>query len=961
MLVQEVGMSLGKWAVIDIETTGVDPNYDDIIDLGFLQFEGTQLVRTYSSLVKSQNKLSQFIQKLTGITNDLLKDASPWQKVEGDLLDLEGHALIAHNSQFEENFLARYFEALGGERESESFQDSMLLLALLNPGRNSLNLESFIIDLKLADKEEHRGLADSIDLLKVLLLSCFQLQFDPTKYQTLLGLCSEFNSEEFWFKNFLKLDQSELLEIAEQIDFDLHGASEKLFHDLEKKNEREFDLSSSHTLEFSGSKIKEILQDEKNIQQRLPAYQYRDSQEKLALRVGQAFSNNIHALIQAPTGTGKTLGYLIPSILKAKSTGEQVLISTGTKALQNQAMAKDIHLAMEILGLNHSQLQILRLVGSKNHFCELLFRNDLDDKDSLLDTRTFGQKYLQAFFEMVFFSNQNTNNYNDIISADSIPFVLRRIFPEFMELLKNYRVDYRACTGNKCPYKNDCTYMSGLRKAREADIIVGNHALLLSWPRSIDIPTHIVIDEAHKIESESTQMFTQEVTQKELESFGKNMPQMVAPVYYLLGATDTEGKKTKFIKSEIASSSKMITENVQGLIDLIERSAKKLPRFTDIYWNEFPMVTSNRMNSELEVSLFNQIDSLRYIFQGVYDIIFPLMGRWNINSLNDENEITAFTLFESFCTQVEETLSTLNNLLEETSHRAGSIKFHAEYGFLLSSAPINVGEIFYESIIKPSESVVFTSATLANSDGSRGMAQVEWMTGYNLLPSEKRFKTGLFLENNYDYANNAKVFICTDTPAIYDKNYVDEVLGHLTPLIRDIGGRTLLLFSSKLRFNKACEILLDEFEGEIPLFIQGLGANIVEEFKKSEHGILVGMESFGEGIDIPGKLLEFVYVDKIPDLRQDLVIQKRRDYYEAEFGNEFNDYFLAARTRSLHQKLGRLIRRESDKGCIIVTDARLARWKGRTLDTFKDMMKPYVLNFTPIAEACEESKKFLLS
>ena len=90
------------------------------------------------------------------------------------------------------------------------------------------------------------------------------------------------------------------------------------------------------------------------------------------------------------------------------------------------------------------------------------------------------------------------------------------------------------------------------------------------------------------------------------------------------------------------------------------------------------------------------------------------------------------------------------------------------------------------------------------------------------------------------------------------------------------------------------------------------------------------------------------------------MIQKRRDFYDSNFGNEFNDYFLAHRTRSLHQKLGRLIRRESDRGCIIITDSRLAKWKGRTLDTFKSMMKPYSINFTSLNDACEKTRDFLL-
>jgi ATP-dependent DNA helicase DinG len=162
-----------------------------------------------------------------------------------------------------------------------------------------------------------------------------------------------------------------------------------------------------------------------------------------------------------------------------------------------------------------------------------------------------------------------------------------------------------------------------------------------------------------------------------------------------------------------------------------------------------------------------------------------------------------------------------------------------------------------------------------------------------------------------------------------------------------------------VRFEKAVEVLLTKFEGELPVFVQGMGHNVVEEFKKSENGILVGMESFGEGIDIPGNSLQFIYIDKIPDLRQDLIINERRAFYDKKFGNEFNDYFLAHRTRSLHQKLGRLIRTESDRGGILITDNRIKSWKQGTLATFKKLMEPYELHFEPMDKALANLVEFI--
>jgi ATP-dependent DNA helicase DinG len=147
----------------------------------------------------------------------------------------------------------------------------------------------------------------------------------------------------------------------------------------------------------------------------------------------------------------------------------------------------------------------------------------------------------------------------------------------------------------------------------------------------------------------------------------------------------------------------------------------------------------------------------------------------------------------------------------------------------------------------------------------------------------------------------------------------------------------------------------------MPLFIQGMGTNVVEDFKRSGAGILLGMESFGEGIDIPGEALQFVFIDKIPDLRMDLVINERRNFYEANLGNEFTDYYLAHRTRSLHQKLGRLIRTESDFGGVIIVDNRVKSWKGKTMEKLVKLMEPYSLLRSPIEEACHEIEEFILS
>ena len=138
-----------------------------------------------------------------------------------------------------------------------------------------------------------------------------------------------------------------------------------------------------------------------------------------------------------------------------------------------------------------------------------------------------------------------------------------------------------------------------------------------------------------------------------------------------------------------------------------------------------------------------------------------------------------------------------------------------------------------------------------------------------------------------------------------------------------------------------------------------MGNKVVDEFQKSDGGILLGMESFGEGIDVPGDALKLIFIDKIPDIRQDQIINDRRDFFQRNFGNEFNDYFLANRSRALHQKLGRLLRTEKDTGVVIIVDSRIKKWKGRTTQTFFDQMKPYDMNRVGLKDAVSKAREFL--
>lgn len=948
-------MSLGFWAVIDIETTGVNAATDEIIDLGFLQFEGTKLVRSYTSLVRCENAVSSFITKLTGISTDMLKKAPLWAQVEPDLLSLESHALLAHNAKFEESFLKRYFDRLPAANGRESYQDSLFYLALLYPEASTLNLEYFISLLGIAEKEEHRGLADSRDLLKALLVATYSTHKDREFRFKLQEVFQEFPSE-FWYKHFFALSEEDLVSIGEQIDFPLEETFNRNVEKSKAPKEKEFS-SGSFEKSFSGPNIQNILRAEKEINKILPHYKYRAAQEALALRVGQAFKNRVHALIQAPTGTGKTMGYLLPSMLFSLSEKESCLVATGTKTLQDQALAKDVPQMKRLLGLSE-ETKVVRLVGSNNHLCELLFREENEEASFLVP---LGETFTKAYFEMLFFYNSRVP-YIRKLTREQIPFILKKLVEELSERETALAVDYRACVGQNCPFVNQCSYMQGLREAKEAKLIVGNHALMLNWPRSFPRPQYIIVDEAHRLEHEATKAYSVEVTGRHFESFMKNMPQGMGALVYLLSNMEDEFAVEDTItrvREETQFNLKMMRDHLESLPSVVESYFKKLPNFNPAYSNELPFPKKTELKDPLAAAILNHVESIHFILTNLYALYMPFISRWENKDLKGESQkLKAWAVFETNFGVLEKLTGAFKHYLELPNDWSTVLCYAENDGYRIESSPIDVGKKIHDELLMMSTSVVFTSATLGNASGDTGVQGVEWMTGYTYLPAEKRFKTGLYLDAVYDYKNNSKVYLCPDTRNISDPLFVPDLLREVNPLISRLGGRSLLLFSSRLRFEQAVDIMLREFEGKIPVFVQGLGKSVVEEFKREESAILIGMESFGEGIDIPGEKLQFIVVDKIPDVRQDLVIQKRRDFFEFKFGNEFNDYFLAHRTRSLHQKFGRLLRSENDHGAILLVDNRVKRWKGGTLRTFQKLMEPYQIISSNLHEACGEIGKY---
>ncbi len=944
-------MSLGKWALLDIETTGIDPSLDDIIDIGFLCFEGTKLTKKFSSLVRTDLNLSPFITHLTGITQEMVNKAPLWEQIKSELHDLDEHYIIAHNAAFESSFLAPHFDELAikpiDSELGRPFGDSIPFLAALHPGRSALNLESFIVDYKVADTEVHRGFEDAIDTLRVMLRVSWELHKDRIRLEFVQDKFSNFN--EYWFKEFLNLSKEELLEIAEAIEFNLED------YELDQRIVIPNDHPLDFNAEFSGEALKQVFQDEELWKPFIPKYQYRKQQEEMALKVGQSFKNGIHSLVQAPTGTGKSFAYLVPALSFAKQEKKRVLLTTGTKVLQNQLLEKDLPKALNLLGLNEHNCKVTKLVGTQNHLCQAKFEHSKNSQGSLLPDLNFHETLTQTYFEILFFDNSR-KSYQEMLTRENLPHALKRMIPEFDQSSQELAVDFKSCLGHKCPYVSDCSYFLGLDEAKKSQVVIGNHALTFLWPQSIDRPEYIVFDEAHKVEETATSAFSLVTGFKKLESFlrPEGGTSGIGALFYLMGLEEDESVAE--LRRELVLKQQDAKNHLNGLEMIVGKLAHSLQRYSSEYWNEIPYFKSQQ--STLEVSFTNELNALRDSLLDIKWKLAPQYEKFEGREWEEANGLAAWTYFRSYYNQLEEYEIEASIFLADDEDYCRSIRYHETMGAELSSVPIDIGRIVHQKLLEPTDSVVFTSATLGNMKGDKGTTNIEWLTGYLYTEPSKRFKTGLFLDPVFDYQKQAKVYFADDLPPIYRGEYVDEVVGKLLPVIEKIQGKTLLLFSSYKRFERGREICLEKLQGKMEVFYQGMGANVVDDFKATERAVLLGLESFGEGIDIPGESLQFLYIDKVPDLGMELIFDQRKKFFDRNFGNSFSEYFMATRARKLQQKLGRLIRSNDDNGVIIVTDSRMNRWKSRTFDEFSKLLEPYHVERMSFNKAIENSQEY---
>ena len=576
----------------------------------------------------------------------------------------------------------------------------------------------------------------------------------------------------------------------------------------------------------------------------------------MAEAVEQTLARGGTLVVEAGTGIGKTLAYLVPALL----SGERVIISTGTKTLQDQLFFKDLPLVRESLGLS---LRPALLKGRANYLC--LHRMQLARSEGRLPTRAAVTE-LEALVDWSARTLDGDLSIAGVVSEDS------GLLPLVTSTTDN-------CLGSECPQFEECFVAHARRQAQDADVVVVNHHLLFAdmaikqsgFGEVLPGAAAFIIDEAHQAPETASRFFSQSLSARQVDELCRD----------LLAESAGVAGAMAVLREPVAVCQQMVKEAQSSVAErLPERGA-----WSDLLAEEPARLALQRLDQAIE-TLAGAAAELAGTGRAMDACIDRLDGiRLSLDRFDSPVSGDEVRWFE----------------------RRGR-------GFALNITPLQVASIFNAFRETAGAAWLFTSATLAvGDDFSHFVDQMGLEDAATLR-----------LDSPFDYEDNARLWLPENLPEPRDPAFLPTMLEEVVPLLRASRGRAFLLFTAHRALRQMAELLADRLP--FPLFVQGEQprSTLLEQFRQSGQGVLLGTASFWEGVDVIGAALSLVVIDKLPFAApDDPVIEARSDLLRRSGGNPFTQLFLPRAVIALKQGAGRLIRDVNDRGALVICDPRI--------------------------------------
>lgn len=607
-------------------------------------------------------------------------------------------------------------------------------------------------------------------------------------------------------------------------------------------------------------------------------YEYRLGQIKMADAVLKAFEENKHLLVEAGTGTGKTLAYLVPAIAYSLKHNKRVIISTGTKNLQEQLMEKDIPFLQKVMP---KKFKAAYMKGRSNYACLQRIK------------KAENQPVLESLDELDSFQLISRWSRETETGDRSELFEL----PENISFWKDINAKSETCIGQKCADFDACFITRMRQKAEEADIIIVNHHLFFAdlnirgneYGRVLPDYSAVIFDEAHLIEDIASDYFGFQISSYQLDELIRDVERL--PI------TDAQLDRE------------------------LTKQCGKIMSFSDQFWSRFAQGRGQDGRFPLQPNSF---------------AVKSIKGDIDATPLGE-----AYLALDNALTNLENTLSNLDDESSEIDsvvRRTRQIRFDLDFiasqsekhyvywlerrgrGMFLRASPIDVSALLQDKLFDKVETCILTSATLS-SNGKFDFVK-------NRLGLEEKKTESLLAPSAFNYEKQAIIYLPKSMPDPRSAEYLQFAANEIVKILQITEGRAFVLSTSNSSMNALYELV--SMRVNYPCLVQGTmsKAGLLDRFKSTRNAVLFATSSFWQGVDVSGDQLSCVIIDKLPfAVPTDPIVAARTKFIDEQGGMSFFEYSVPNAVISLKQGVGRLIRSASDKGVIALLDSRL-RTKG---------------------------------
>ena len=920
------------YVAVDLETTGLNAARDRITEVGMVRFSLDGPLDEFTTLVNPGIPIPLQITQITGISDADVQDAPYFDSVRADVEAFLGESeLVGQNLGFDLAFL----EAAGVRPPGPIF-DTLELAAVLEPARPDRSLGALAKRYGVPAPVAHRALADAETTRGVFLA---QVQLARALPDDLLRDLVALEGDGGWSPAVL------LREIAEARASLVDAAHRRPEPPMPRA--RPLDLvTTAQPSQDAAAPTPQVLPETPVARegealslsaQALPeqalatlsagaqhadlfgAFEQRAEQEGMTRAVAETLETGGQLLVEAGTGTGKSLAYLIPVALDALRSGRRVVISTNTLALQEQLLAQDVPalrtLLADVVGTQAAEgLRVAVLKGHGNYLC---LRRTLHERSgggvSALDARLLGRILVWL---------------RETVSGDRAEL---RMTPPEAALWPRFSAEGSECLSDRnCPFVHDgrCFLLRARRAAEAAHVVVINHALLLSdlaaGGSAVPAADTVVIDEAHHLEDAATQhlgttissgMFAELLERAQRRTAQGRDAGLAGAVLAAVEAIDRESAEGAQLRA-VASA---LGPAVQAARDGMDRFFHLLRDFVAAQANG-GMLAEQRLRLTRGLRAQPDWSNVEVGWEAAFE---PLRAVDGALATLEQDLQAAGEPFEELRADVE----ALRGSIAQTSEQAGRLLLHHDAATVVwlfvngrsgevsvNAAPLRVDDILQSELFSRRRSVILTGATLC-TEGSfdflrerLGLAEAR----------EEHFGSP------FDYRRAVRLLIPEDMPEPNNPAYQQSVARALIDLVRACDGRALALFTSHGALRATADAIRAPLEQTgIRVLAQGpdgSAAKVVQALTEDSRSVVLGTATLWEGIDVPGEAVSLLVIARLPfAVPTDPVYAARSELYETPFFN----YAVPQAIVRFRQGFGRLIRRRSDRGVVALLDGRI--------------------------------------